>query len=616
MPLRFMRGGIFPLLLTVIALGASVALVCAIDLANRAVYSAFSEILDTMAGRAALQVSAGGGALFEESVARSIAKVPGVELAVPVVSSWAFTTDGTKEQLTVHGIDIANDAVIRTYEPAGGRARGLEEPLAFLNQPDSVMLTEAFAARHGLALNDAVAFDTPTGRKQFVIRALLAPKGIARIQGGNLLVMDIAAAERAFTKDGLVNRIDVVVDRDAHAATVRDGITSVLPAGLRVEAPEQRRLDLHSVVQSIQILLQAVSLFGLFAAFLIAFSRLSTVFEARMGQLAVLRAVGVRADQVWWELIKESLLVAIAGIAVGIPAGIGLGHAIVSVVATATSLGAKLVAADAELTVRPASLLLAVASGMTAVFLAALVPARRAAHLSITQTLRWRDGKMDADRPNESLARHAVLLAVATGVTALIHVYTTQLWAGFTASALLVITAAIATRPILAALANPLLRLSTIAGGAVPHYAVAGLLAARRRTALTVAMLGIGFGTVLWLWTLAGSFERSLINVIPGVLRGDLSVSSVNVAVGYVEAPLDGAILEEIAAVPGVGAVVGEQAADWHYKNGPIALDAFDPAYFSSKTFGEWPAVEFSVSLTVAFLCSMGCPRSIRPRSL
>lgn len=147
-PIRFVRGSTVRLLLTVVALACGVALICAIDLANRAVYLAFVDVIDTMAGRASLQVTAGGGALFGEEVATAAARVEGVELAVPVVSSWAFTTDGTGEQLTVHGIDVTSDDAIRTYEPSPDAVEVRGDPLVFLNRPDSILLTQVFATRH------------------------------------------------------------------------------------------------------------------------------------------------------------------------------------------------------------------------------------------------------------------------------------------------------------------------------------------------------------------------------------------------------------------------------------------------------------------------------------
>src|SRR5207247_7924647 len=116
LPSRLLRGHVGRLAPTLIALASGVALVCAIDVVNRAVLFAFVEVVDTMAGRAALEIAAGQGALFSEDVATRAGAVPGVELAVPVVSAAAFTTDGSGELMTVHGVGITNDAAVRVYD--------------------------------------------------------------------------------------------------------------------------------------------------------------------------------------------------------------------------------------------------------------------------------------------------------------------------------------------------------------------------------------------------------------------------------------------------------------------------------------------------------------------
>src|SRR6266481_40090 len=156
MPLRFLRGSYSRLALTVIALALGVALVCAIDLVNQAVLRAFVEVIDTMAGRAALQVTAGEGGLFPEDVAAKVAAVPGVELAVPVVNATAFTADDSGELLTVHGVDITNEAHVRVYDARDNGGLELDDPLVFLNQADSIVLTRAFAERRRLRVGDRI----------------------------------------------------------------------------------------------------------------------------------------------------------------------------------------------------------------------------------------------------------------------------------------------------------------------------------------------------------------------------------------------------------------------------------------------------------------------------
>src|SRR5882724_6677211 len=333
---RFTRGSAARLALTVLAVAWGVALVAGVWLANRAVLRAFVEVIDTMAGRAALEVVAGEGGLFPEGVAATVGTVPGVEAAVPSVKGAAYADGG--ELLTVYGVDLTGDAPERVY----GARLELDDPLVFLARPDSIALARPFAAAE------------------------------------------------LFTRRGFITAVDVVVAPDADVREVAEVIVALLPAGLRVEAPAQRQADLRRVTDSLRVALQALGLFGLVAAFLITFNRLSTVFEERAWQLGVLRAVGLRTSAVWRALLGESLLVGAAGVALGIPFGLGLGRLLVPVIATASAVANKLVAPPAALAPEPGVLLVAGALGLVTAVLAAVLPAWRAARVAVAETMRSR----------------------------------------------------------------------------------------------------------------------------------------------------------------------------------------------------------------------------------
>ena len=586
MALRFLRGSHLRLGLTIFALACGVALVCAIDLVNDAVFHAFVEIIDTMAGRAALQVTAGEGGFFAEDTAASVAAVAGVELAVPVVSATAFTTDGSGESLAVHGVDVTNDATVRVYRGHDPDGLQLDDPLTFLNEPNAVILTHAFAGRRGLTVGSAIELDTPTGRQRFTVRALLSPQGIARIHGGSLLVMDLLAAEAAFIAPGFVNRIDVVVKQEADVTQVAEALTAALPPGLRVEAPAQRKTDLHRVVRSIQTVLHMVGMLGLVAAFLIAYNRLSTVFEQRVWQLGVLRAIGLPLRVVWRELGKESLLVGVGGVTFGMPLGIGLGYLLLPLVATTTALASNLITPQAQLAVRASSLVLATAMGLGAALVAAAVPAWRAAQVAIAEVLRLR-GVEQASVTTQPmrLFRGASLIAAVAAVAAQ-AITGAAIW-GLAATGALIVTTALLAQPILGFVGATVLPALNHRTGPSGQYALATLSHNPRRAALTVATLGVGLGTVLWLSMVAQSFERSLLDVLPGVYRGDLSVTSAHIASSYVEAPVGEELLRQLEDVDGVNSVVGAQIKQWHDGGGPFMIEAFDARYFSGREFGQ-----------------------------
>jgi len=587
--LRFQRGSYARVASVVIALALGVALVCAMDLVNRSVLRAFVEVVDTMAGRAALQVTAGPGGVFPEDVAVAVARVPGVDLAVPVVSASAFLSNGSGELLTVHGVDITNEDAVRTYE-ARDRGAMIDDPLVFLNQPDSIALTRAFATRHHLQLSDPVQIMTPAGARRFTVRALLEPTGVARVYGGNLAVMDLFAAEAAFTEAGFVNRLDVVIDPGADVVAVRDGIAAVLPPGLQVDTPVQRKADLNKVMQSLQIMLQALGLIALVAAFLIAFSRLATAFEARAWQLGVLRAIGVRAAVVRRELLKESVLLGLAGVIAGIPLGTAVGRLLLPVVAATTALNFKLVAPEAELTITLPSLLLAAALGLAAAVLAALLPAWRAARVSIAESVRGRGLEQRSTSGwRMSLAR---LLVVGGAVAALVLQSATRSasW-GMLATGCVAVAIALAAQPLLGVARHWLLPLLLAVVGPPGRFAAAALTHNARRSAMTAAMVGVGIGSILWLRMLSQSFEQSLNRTVSLTVICDLVIDSSQIVAGYMSSPLDDRLRIELSEISGVAALAAQYMIDWHHSGGPIAVHGFDPIYFATGRFGVWELV-------------------------
>jgi putative ABC transport system permease protein len=288
LPLRFLRGHHGRLALTVIAIACGVAQVSGNELVSAAALHAFVGVIDTAAGRASLQVSAGEGAAFADDVATAVTAVPGVERVVPVIGASAFTTDASGELLAVQAFDVTDENAVAVYELHDDEAAGFDDPK--LLQPNAVVLTRAFAEPRRLTLGDQIELDTARGRRRFTIRGLLEPHGVARLSQGNLIVMDRDAAEDAFGQRGMISRLDVVVAPDRDPEEVGRAIAAVLPAGLQVAAPEQRKADLHKVMRAFRALLTALDLVGVGAAFLIAFNGLSTLFEARAWQIGVLRA--------------------------------------------------------------------------------------------------------------------------------------------------------------------------------------------------------------------------------------------------------------------------------------------------------------------------------------
>src|SRR5262249_12191118 len=198
--------------------------------------------------------------------------------------------DSTGELLTVHGVDFGHEADVRLYDQGNGVDEILDDPLVFLNDPRSVILTREFAARRGLTVGQQVPLVTPTGVRDLVDRGLLEPEGVARALGGRLVVMDLYAAQRAFAADGQINQVDLVLDPGADVAATRTALAAALPPGLEVQEPALRKEVVRDGVAAFQSMLTAFGLLAVVAGFVICYSRLGAIFEAREWAAGVLRA--------------------------------------------------------------------------------------------------------------------------------------------------------------------------------------------------------------------------------------------------------------------------------------------------------------------------------------
>ena len=104
----------------VIALG--IALAAASLLANHALRDGFERSIDALAGRADLEIVARGEKAFDGRVLEQIREVPGVTAAASLLNEGAFLDVGEGPAVRVIGVDMLDEATLRVYERAEGRA--------------------------------------------------------------------------------------------------------------------------------------------------------------------------------------------------------------------------------------------------------------------------------------------------------------------------------------------------------------------------------------------------------------------------------------------------------------------------------------------------------------
>ena len=159
-----------------------------------------------MAGKAQLQLTQEGG--VPEELQEAIRERPGIRAQSPVIEQVVVPERGELGSLLVLGVDLLGDREMRDYGFEGEDA-DLDDPLLFLAQADSVAVARPLAERAGLKTGDVLVLKLPAGPRSVTIRGLLTPKGFAESFGGNLVVMDVYAAQELFGRGRRFDRLEV-----------------------------------------------------------------------------------------------------------------------------------------------------------------------------------------------------------------------------------------------------------------------------------------------------------------------------------------------------------------------------------------------------------------------
>ena len=186
--------------LTLFGVGLGVGMIVSIAIVNQSTLQSFQESVNQISGRASLQITAGQTGFPEEVVDR-VQGLSGVEYAVPVIEAGGLIKGAKEPSLQILAVDVLQDYHLRQYDLSGEHS-DIPDPLLFLARPDSILVSRQVTEREGIALDSTITLETIWGEKVFKVRGILETTGPAKAFGGNLAVMDLFSAQRAFGKDG------------------------------------------------------------------------------------------------------------------------------------------------------------------------------------------------------------------------------------------------------------------------------------------------------------------------------------------------------------------------------------------------------------------------------
>ena len=297
----------------------------------------------------------------------------GADVAVP--GSGHGSADCAAADLQIAAYDLPPPAL------AGFRLSGVAEPAAFWKAflaGDAVMVSEPWAWHHRTAVGATLVLRTDAGPRAFPVGAIYQDYASDR----GIVAVSRAAWERYWDDDGITG-IGLYTGAGFDLARLRrelaglaDGATLELTANADLRAASLAVFDrTFTITEVLRLLAGAIAFTGVLGALL--------AIELERGrELAVLRALGMRADEIRRIILTGTgLLGAIAGL-LAIPAGLAMAASLVYVV-NRRSFGWSM-----QLHAEPAILAGGLALALVAALTAGLYPAARMARIPPAAALR------------------------------------------------------------------------------------------------------------------------------------------------------------------------------------------------------------------------------------
>ena len=568
-------------LLTMAGIVLGVGVFVGMHTANQSVLAAFRETIDKVAGVTQLQITAGEPG-FGEEVLEKVQSLPEVRAAAPVIEATVATDHGN---LLILGVDMLGDRSLRTYDLEAAD-EAIDDPLIFLAQADSLIVTKTFAEKNGLTTGSRMPMRTMQGNLIFTVRGIMKPGGLASAFGGDLAIMDIYAAQKFFGRGRKFDRVDLALRDDVTLAEGTAKLRALLGPGYEVDPPSSRGEQFEQTSRIYSLASNITSVFALFIGMFIIYNTFAIAVTQRRSEIGILRALGATRSQIRTLFLAESALAGSIGSGLGVLFGVVMARAMASYIGNIlTDVYGVAQRADG-IQVDPGLIGGALAMGIVTSLFAAVLPARAAASVDPVKALQ--KGRNQALSEGESLIRRwAALACAAASVIALIFSRNTVIfYAGFLLSGITAVLLAPSLTMWLSRILRPVLALVRPVEGTL---AADSLIQGPRRTSGTVAALMLSLALVIALGGLARSSYDSLSDWMRIALNPDLFVTTAQsvTARTFVFPASLGAGLRTITGVAEVQLVRSVRVM---VKGGPVMLVALDVA--SVERRAKLPAVE------------------------
>ncbi len=574
--LRYLQQRRARALLVVASIALGVAMLVATQALNGAIARAGSNAVNPMAATSDLQVSNDEAGVRRELLEKlRLVKVPGLRLIVPLVLGRAALPELGNRVATVFGVE---QDVVKT-----GDSPWQVEIKTEIGVQDTLTL---FQFRTQAFVGKKLADDLSGGVVKLKVRAAgqehtvlkvgrVEAHGQASMLSGDVLFLDLHDAARLLGRPDYVSRIDLYLKPDADREAVRARVEQVLDGMAKVQDPDANDKAYRDVLAGLEVGFKLGGVIALVVGLFLVYIVMEVTVAERRRDIGTMRALGATRRQIRRLFVTEATLLGLAGSALGVPLGWGLALFAMGPVQRAIS--------DVFLPVHVQAVevgwplvLAAVAAGVLTARAAALVPAMEASSEEPADAVRRAPRRFHSLWFVLQVAASAGLLA--TGLTLMACREQLPQRVGTYGGVLLVLVGTLVSAPLISVFASRLLkpvfrRLLGLEG----RMAADNLARSPRRTGVVIAVVAAVVALVLQTAGLILSSEKAILQWVDDSFAADILVTANSpVTASGQGLPMEEAFGRQLAALPGVEAVLPVRFQKCHFRDKIVYLTAFD----------------------------------------
>ena len=462
---------------------------------------------------------------FPEEVLDTVRATAGVQLAEPVIEVIVHTAFADEGNLLILGVDTTGDQQLRQYEFDRSQTE-IVDPLTYLAQPNSILLSRSFADRHGLHIGDSIPIFTANGRKEFTVQGLFKPVGVGAVFGGNIAVMDVYSAQIVFNRGHNFDRIDLMNSANVPVDELQRHLQTRLPAGLESARPQVRGQALENAVTAMRLGMLITSFIALLVGVYIIFNSFTIAVNQRWKEIGILRAIGVERRNVNAMFLGEALLMGVIGSVSGIAAGFYLATLASKVMGSIAASVYGMISSEVAPKLHLDVVLISFGLGVTASIIGAWFPARAASCLDPVLALH----NIESRRQESSLGWKRIALGFALVLLTSLLIEFSPSRVGMTIQLCYAAVTLLGLTMLLPRLVQWTARMirpvMDWAGGSEGALAVDAMIQSPRRSSATVGALMVGLMFVFSTGAYIQSYKHMIARWTHRMLNADLVVST------------------------------------------------------------------------------------------